>query len=721
MWFRLRPLNGLLCFVLWQTVLLAPAEVRSGESISLPYPETRRQAIVEEIFGEQVADPYRWLEDAEAQEVIVWSAAQNHLARGYLDGLPGRQALSSRLRELLALPWVGTPYVRGGRQFYHRRLADLDKDILFWRDKAGGPERPLIDPNRLSTPEKNISLGRYSITHDGKTIAYQLRENNADESLLYVKDVASGEVSAIDLLTETRNSRIKWVKDGSGFYYTRRPTDPAIPETERPGHAEIRFHRLGTPQSEDAVVFGPTGDPKTFLSPHVSWNGRWLFVYIWYGWVGSEVYVKDLADPDGDLTLFYKNRDAQIWVFQAGDYFYIHGNENAPNKKLERVPVGVFDRAAWETVIPEPKDAVLDEVFNAGGRLLVRLLRNAANELQIRDLDGVLLHEIDLPAIGRTNWLKGNPDEKEAYYTFSSFAHPWQAMELSMASGRSRLWSEADAPVDPTPYLTEQIWFTSKDGTRVPMFVIRRRDMPFDGSNPFQLYGYGGFGTPIRPGFWPAYFPWMEAGGGLAVANLRGGGEFGKAWHRAAMRRNRQNAFDDFIAAAETLIQRGYTKPERLAIRGRSNGGLLVSAVMTQRPDLFGAVLCGVPLADMVRFTKTGLGKTWIEEYGSPDIAEDFAALYAYSPYHRVDPNQAYPPVLVQTADTDDRVKPLHARKLAAVLQAANQSRNLTLLSVQSQAGHGGGDRIESDVLRWTDEFSFLMQVFGMIPPGAIP
>jgi len=689
-----------------------------GNPSTLAYPETRRQDLVEEIFGQKVADPYRWLEDDEAAEVIAWTEAQNQLSRAYLDGLPGRAALSDRLRELLTLPWIGTPHVRGGRQFYHQRLPGLDKSVLRWRNKAGGPAHTLIDPNRLSTAEKNIALGRYSVSRDGRTIAYHLKENNADESVIEVMDVLSGKISTVDRLTEVKHTRIEWAIDGHGFYYTRLPLDPAVPETERSGTAEVRFHRLGSPQSEDSLMFPRTSDPTTFLRPRVSWDGRWLFVYIWHGWVGAEVYLKDLLDDDGEFQLFYKNRDAQPWIFQAGNYFYIHSNEGAPNRKLERVPVGVFDRSAWESVIEEPEGAVMDEVFNAGGKLFVRLLRNATHELQVRSLTGKLLREVELPGAGDVSWLKGNPDDDEAYYTFSSFGQPWQAMELSMSSGRSRLWNQTEAPVDPSAFVTEQIWFESKDSTRVPMFVTRRRDMPFDGSTPFLMYGYGGFSKSLRPGFWPAYYPWLEAGGALAVPNLRGGGEFGEDWHRAGMGLNKQNVFDDFIAAAETLIQRGYTKPERLAIRGRSNGGLLVGAAVTQRPDLFGAVLCGVPLTDMVRYTKLGVGQTWIEEYGAPEDARFFPLLYNYSPYHHVDPTVAYPPVLVLTAEQDDRVEPAHARKLAAILQAARDGRNFALLTVEQQAGHGGSGRIEDKVRRWTDEFAFLMQVFGMTPPA---
>lgn len=697
------------------SALLAPPPGAAQEA-SLAYPETRRQAIVETIFGETVADPYRWLEDGSAPEVATWSKAQDAFARRYLDGLPGRRDLAARLGELIAAPWTSTPYVVAGRLFYYKQLAGAEKAVLLWRDGEDGTERVLIDPNKLSSQAENVSLGRWGVSRDGRTIAYILKRNNADEGVLQVMDVASREVSEIDRLTGIRHSRIEWAADGSGFYYTHLPDDPGISPTERPGYAEIRFHRLGTPQAKDELVFGRTGDPTTFLRPRVSWDGRWLFVYVWYGWNGVDVFLRDLTATDAGFRPFFSSREARIWVEDHDGYFYIHSNEKAPNWQLFRVPAGVFDRAAWETVIAEPQDAVLDVVFVAGGRLLVRLHRDARHRLQVRALTGDLLHEVRLPGPGITRWMKGRPDQETAYYTFSSFSVPWTSYGLSMATGRSALWSKTDVPVDTAGYVTEQIWYRSKDGTRVPMFVVRREDMPRDGTTPFLLYGYGGFGIDVMPGFFAELYAWLEAGGGYAVPNLRGGGEFGEDWHRAGMALNKQNVFDDFIAAAETLIDKGYTSAKRLAIRGRSNGGLLVGAAMTQRPELFGAVLCGVPLLDMVRYTKLSVGKTWIEEYGSPEKERDFRVLYGYSPYHRLVSGTAYPPVLFVTADTDDRVDPAHARKMSAALQALNGGTTPVLLSIERQAGHGGADRIAARVSRWTDEYAFLMHLFGMTP-----
>ena len=698
-------------------VVLLAALLLAGEapaqSPAFAYPETRREPLSEVIFGEEVRDPYRWLEVNDSAEVQAWAEAQDALTRDYLEGLSGRDGLEARLTELIDLPWVGAPWIRNGRQFYYRRLRGKDKSVLFWRDGEAASERVLIDPNALGTPSDNISLGNWSITRDGRTLAYTLKANNADAGTIQVMDVESGRVSPVDRLEGIKSSRIEWTLDGSGFYYTLRPDEPEVPENERPGRAEVRFHKLGTPQSEDLLVFPRTNDPATWIRPRVSWDGRWLFIYIWRGHERTTVYLRDLQSEDGAFRLFYEAEGSRIWVFDHGDSFYILSDEGAPNKKLLRAPAGVSDQAAWETVVPESAEALLDHASVAGGRLLLRYLEKAWHKLQIHELDGRLVKELTLPAPGSVRWIRSHPEHDEAYFTFSSYSIPWRTYRVSAASGEVALWQRVEVPVDPAPYRAEQIWYRSKDGTAVPMMVVHRKDLPLDGSTPFLLYGYGGFNSSLYPSFFAQLYAWLEAGGGYAVPNLRGGGEFGKRWHRAGMGAKKQNVFDDFIAAAETLISRGYTRPERLAIRGRSNGGLLVGAAMTQRPELFGAAISGVPLTDMVRYTQLGVGKLWIPEYGSPEDQAAFTVLYGYSPYHRVKPGRRYPPTLVTTADTDDRVHPGHARKFAAALQAAAQD-NVALFSIERQAGHGGADRIDARVRRWADEFGFLMTRFGM-------
>ncbi len=696
------------------TLLAAqPGRAVAAEATPL-YPETRRQAIVEELHGQRVADPFRWLEDDRAPEVRAWTAAQNGLTRTYLDAIPRRATLEARLTELFDVPWIGSPWIQNGRHFYHAQPKGVQKDILYWRDEADGIERVLIDPNQLGAPGENIALGRWSVTRDARTIAYTLRANNADESVIEIMDVESGRRYIADRLTGIKHSRMEWTLAGDGFYYTHLPLDLAVPESERPGRAEIRFHQMGRPQSEDRLVFPRTDDPKTFLRPRVSWDGRWLFVYIWRGSTGVTVYLRDLLSDDPTFQVFYDSNDSQIWVFDHGGYFYVHDNQNAPNKTLMRVKAGVFDRSAWEVVIPEDPKAVLTGVYRSRSRLLAVYLEDVQHRLQIHDLDGALLRQVALPAPGSVRGLKSHPERDDAYFTFSSHTIPWQTYRLSLLDGTTALHSETAVPVDPKRFGVDQVWVESRDGTKVPMFVIRDQTKPLDGSMPFLLTGYGGFSSSVYPRFWPALYPWLEAGGGVAIANLRGGGEFGETWHRAGMGHNKQNVFDDFIAAAEFLVAEGYTRSEHLAIRGRSNGGLLVGAAMTQRPDLFGAVICGVPLTDMLRFTALGVGKTWIEEYGDPAVKDDFEVLSRYSPYHRVVEGTDYPTTLITTADSDDRVHPGHARKFAAMLQAANPKGKPALLSIQNQAGHGGSGNTDGQVRAWADELLFLMDSFGM-------
>ena len=691
-----------------------------SQTHGLSYPDTPALPIVEMIHGKNISDPYRWLELEDSDEIREWEKAQNTLTAEYLSDVPNRDILESRLFDLIDVPWVGSPVIQNGRAFYHAQPKGAQKDILYWRGRDD-TERVLIDPNTHWNIEgdgadKNIALGRWSVTRDGKTIAYVSKPNNADEGWIDVMDVESGRISEIDRLENIKHSRIEWTIDSKGFYYTLLPKGDEISKVDRPGLAEIRYHKLGTPQSSDTLVFPATNNPTTFLRPKVSWNGRWLFVYVWKGWTGVSVMVRDLHSDNLSFRTFYESDDAQIWVFDHGEYLYIHTNEDAPNKKLLRVKAGIFDQNAWEEVIAESPSAVLQDVYRSRDHLLTVKLENAHNSLAIHDTDGKKLRDINLPSEGSTHWVKVNPDDDDIYYTFSSFTHPYSTYHHDILTGSTSLWSLTNVPMDIGRYKSTQEWFVSKDGTKIPMFLVRDPSVKLDGSAPLLLYGYGGFGISLKPWFWASIQPWFEAGGILAVPNLRGGGEFGKDWHQAGMRLNKQNTFDDSIAAAEFLIEKGYTNPLRLAIRGRSNGGLLVGAVVTQRPELFGAAICGVPLTDMVRYTEFGVGKTWIEEYGDPNLAEDFENLNTYSPYHHVKKNEKYPPMLITTADTDDRVHPGHARKFAAAMQAANPDNNLVLLYVEEQAGHSGGGRTDDKVRNWSIELRFLMKQFGLKP-----
>jgi prolyl oligopeptidase len=518
-----------------------------------------------------------------------------------------------------------------------------------------------------------------------------------------------------------------WTPDGLGFYYEYLPTDPAIPVDQRPGYTEIRFHRLGEDPKQDLLVHPRTGNPSTFLGQSLSEDGRYLFVYVMRGWNENDVYVATLpppskqdrpaAPPTGaqQFRLLVAGKDATYSVLAHKDAFYILTNEGASRQRVFKVAAKAKERAQWKEVVPEDPEASLQDLRLVGGQLVLSYLRSAASELRVVGLDGRGMRAVSLPGLGTVGAVQGLSDDDELFFGFSSFTIPAQVYKTSVRADRSELWAKVDLPIDPQAFTVEQVWYSSKDGTPVSMFLVHRKDLVRDGSHPVLLYGYGGFNISLTPAFRSTLYPWLEAGGVYAVPNLRGGGEYGKAWHDAGKGHQKQNVFDDFIAAAEHLVTQRYTRPERLAIWGGSNGGLLVGAAMVQRPDLFGAVVCAVPLLDMVRYHLFGSGRTWIPEYGTAEDPKDFAVLRAYSPYHGVTKGARYPALLMLSADHDDRVDPMHARKFVAAVQAA-APQGLAWLRVEANAGHGGADRVKQTVEQYADQWAFLFQRFGMQP-----
>ena len=626
-----------------------------------------------------------------------------------------REALTARLTELSYVEWVGAPRRRGDRYFFSRRPKDQEKAIQYWRASKHADPKVLIDPNKLSD-DGSVSLKGMYVDYQGRNVAYKLSENNADEATMYVMDVATGNVSDGEAIPGVKYSAASWTPAGNGFYYTRLPVDPAIPVKERPGYAEIYFHELGKSSSEDRLVFPKTGDPTIFIDSELSRDGHYLFLYKHYGWTRNEVFYKDLRQHKEWQPLAV-DLEAKFYVFAWQNRFYVRTNHNAPRWKLMAVDPKRTAMDAWTEVVPEHDKSVLRSFAVRGNRLALSYLHDASSRVDIVELDGEPVRTIELPGIGTVSGLVGNPEDDETYYAYSSFTVPPTVYETSIKDGGRKLYFELDVPVDPTPYTTEQVWYASKDGTKVSMFITRRKDLRKDGSTPVLLTGYGGFNISKTPRFRARSYAFLERGGALALPNLRGGGEYGEEWHRAGMRDNKQNVFDDFIAAAEYLIAEGYTKPERLAIMGGSNGGLLVGAVMVQRPELYGAVVCAVPLLDMVRYHLFGSGKTWISEYGSADDPAQFKTLHGYSPYHHLDQGAHYPAMLMLTADSDDRVDPLHARKFVAAMRHAMKNDANVLLRVESKAGHGGGDMVKKAVARAVDVYSFLFDELHMTTP----
>ena len=672
------------------------------------WPATQAGTTRETLHGHAIADPYRWLEDEHAPEVQTWMTAQDDYARAELARTPNRAMFAARFKELFYFDAISAPLHRQGRYFYTRKHADKEKSIVYWKQGETGAEQVLFDPNTWSA-DGSTGLGGWSPSRDGHHVAYGVKEHNSDESVMHVLDVTTGK-ELPDKIEGTKYSGASWTPDGHGFYYTWvPPVGGNVTIAERPGFAEVRFHKLGTPPANDPIVHPATGNPQAFLGGAISRDGHWLIVTIQHGWNSTDIFFKDARKPGAAWIPLVVGVDANHELDIWRDQFYVTTNEGAPRNRVFKVDPHHPARAAWKEIVAE-SDAALQHVSVVSEHLVLAYLRNAASELEIRDLSGVLVRKVALPALGTSSGISGNPDEDTGYIDYTSFTEPQVIYKTSIKTGATTEWARVKLPLDTSQLVTEQVFYPSKDGTKISMFILSKKGTKRDGTNPTILGGYGGFNISMTPAFSSSRATWLERGGVYAIPNLRGGGEYGEDWHRAGMLQHKQNVFDDFIAAAEYLIAEKWTSPAHLAINGGSNGGLLVGAVATQRPELFKAVVCAVPLLDMLRYQLFGSGKTWVPEYGSAEDAAQFPVLYAYSPYRRaVDAGpRVYPAVLFDSADHDDRVDPMHARKLAAVLQAAQTGNAPILLRIERNAGHGGADLVKQQVERWADQFGFL-------------
>lgn len=682
-------------------------------------PPTRTEAVTESHFGIEVADPYRWLEDASKPEVQQWMTAQNAYARSVLDPLPGRSQFEARTKELLYAGKVGLPMKRGGRLFYEKRPAGKEKSLLYWR-ADGGEEHVLLDPAALS-PDGSIALGRWEPSWDGKKLAYLLKPNNADAAIIHVLDVDSGAVSNVDVIPGGRYADPSWTPDSRGFYYVNLPDAPGVAEADLPGLQEVRFHALGADPKSDPMAYPARHDPELGIGAQMTRDGHWLFITVSRGWSEDSIFVRDLRSKSAPLVTLFEGKNALASVDEAGDRFYVLTNEGAPRYRMYAVDPAHLQRPSWKEIVPQRKDAVIEEFALVGDQLALTVQGDfAAERLELRGLDGKAVSTVPLPGLGvlKVHYdepsVSGNPGDDTAFFTFSSPVQPPQVWRLQLSTGKTALWDAVKLPLDPSTLEVETAWYPSKDGTKISMYLVHKKGQARSKDTPYVLYGYGGFNISESPGFDARILPWVEAGGGWAVAQLRGGAEYGEAWHQAGMLHHKQNVFDDFAAAAEFLAREGYTSPAHLAIRGGSNGGLLVSTAMTQHPELYGAVVCAVPLTDMVRFTRFGEGKTWAPEYGSPENEADFKVLYGYSPYHHVKPGVPYPALLMLSADHDDRVDPMHARKFVAAVQARSTSGKPVLLRIQKNAGHGGADLVNQTAAEWADSDAFCAAQLGL-------
>jgi prolyl oligopeptidase len=681
-----------------------------------PWPSTRTDDVADTVHGQKIADPYRWLEDEKSPEVQAWMTAQDDYARAHLARSSHRDELAARLKELFYFDAIGAPAHRNGRYFYTRKHASKEKMIVYWKQGEAGAEKVLFDPNQWSA-DGSKGLGTWQASWDGRYVAYGVKEHNSDESVTHVFDVAAGK-DLPDTIEGTKYGGPSWAADSRGFYYTWvPPLSDKVTVAERPGFAEVRFHQLGTPAAGDPIVHPATGNAETFIGGQISRDGHWLVVGIMHGWNSSEIYFKDLrkkaaavgASKEPSWKALVTGVEAIFDVEVWRDQFYVTTNEGAPRRRVFKVDPNHPERAAWKEIVKEA-DATLEQTHVVGEHLVLTYLRNAASELEVRDLAGKLVRKVDLPPLGTAAGISGNPDEDTGYVAYSSFSEPQVIYRTSIKTGKTTEWTRIKLPVDTAQLAAEQVFFPSRDGTRISMFILSRKGTERNGKNPTILTGYGGFNVSMTPGFAGSRAVWLERGGVVAIPNLRGGGEYGEDWHSAGKLQHKQNVFDDFIAAAEYLIAERWTSRDHLAISGGSNGGLLVGAAVTQRPDLYKAVICAVPLLDMLRFHLFGSGKTWVPEYGSAEDSQQFKALYQYSPYRvAVDAGRrAYPAVLFDSADHDDRVDPMHARKLAALLQASQAGDAPILLRIERNSGHGGADLVKQQVERAADQLAFL-------------
>ncbi len=680
---------------------------------SLVYPVARIGGQVDSYFGTDIPDPYRWLEDLDSAETTAWVEAQNTLTQSWLAELPARDTLRQRLLVLTDYERFSAPLRHGDRYFFQHNTGLQNQAVLFWQQGLDGPPQLLLDPNTLSADGTVALVGR-GVTDDGTLMAYAIAEAGSDWVTWRVRDVASGHDTE-DRIEWSKFSGAAWLPDNAGFFYQayQRLADIVVDQALKSVNHfhKVFFHRLGTSQSEDTLVFDRPDDKELNLGAGVTDDGRYLLISQSRGTSpNNQITVVDLTSKQ-----IHKLIDTEEATFDPisndGTLFWFRTTLDAPNGKVIAIDLAHPERAAWQTVIPQ-SHYHLDAVTMVNDTFIAQYLADAQTHIQLHTRTGAFLANLTLPAIGTAVGFSGKRTDTETFYTFTNFTAPATIYRLDLPTATSTLYRAPKLAFDPTAFETTQLFATSKDGTRVPLFVSHRKGLALDGQNPTLLYGYGGFGISLQPTFSPSYILWMEQGGLYAQANLRGGGEYGEAWHAAGTRLRKQNTFDDFIACAEHLIALGYTSPPKLAIQGGSNGGLLTAACSLQRPDLFAAAIVQVGVLDMLRFDQFTIGWAWKSDYGSPsDNEEEFRALYAYSPLHNLHPGTPYPATLITTADHDDRVFPAHSFKYAAALQSAQSGPNPILIRIETRAGHGAGMPLSKRIDLTTDEFTFLLRI----------
>ena len=698
--------------------LLACGENPPTSTRQLAYPDTARVDQVDTYHGVQVADPYRWLEEdvRENESVRQWVDAQNEVTFAYLESIPERAAINSRLTELWNYEKHTVPEKEGGRYFFKHNDGLQNQYLLYLQETLDHEPELLIDPNAWAE-DSTVALSAYYPSPDGRFLAYTIQDGGTDWRTARVMDLESRETLGGELHW-LKFTPLAWAPDGSGFYYSRYP-EPATGtkhQESSTGH-KVFFHRPGTAQEADERIYERPDYPDWNFNPVVTEDGRYLILTIWHQGHKQQVAVMDLAQPGAIPSLLIEGFN---WAWGAlgcqGTELFFLTNHNAPRYRIIAIDTGNPTEDHWREVVPEGEN-VLTDASLVGGKLIAEYLQDARFEGKVFDLSGDEVRAITMPGIGSAAGFEGSFDDPETFYSYSSFNTPTAIFRYNVSSGESEIFKQVDVDFDPADYKVEQVFFESKDGTRVPMFIAHRQGIVRDGNRPTMLYGYGGFNISQKPAFSITRLAWMEMGGVYAVANLRGGGEYGEEWHQAGTQLRKQNVFDDFIAAAEYLIAEGITNSEKLAIFGGSNGGLLVGAVTNQRPYLFAAAIPAVGVMDMLRFHLFTAGRFWVEDYGSADDPDHFQALMAYSPYHNIEPGTQYPAIMATTADTDDRVVPGHSFKYAAALQAAQTGEAPVLIRIETRAGHGAGKPTDKTIEEYADRWAFLVENLDMELP----
>ena len=706
--------GGLFLTGMFTSAVPAPAQ-------TLQYPAARKSDVVDDYHGTRVADPYRWLEDPDSRESRAWIEAQNRLTAAYLAEIPARATIRERLTKLWNYPKYGAPFRKAGRYFFLKNDGLQNQSVLYKQASLEATPETLLDPNMLSE-DGTVALSTLAVSDNGRLLAYGTAASGSDWEEFRVRDV----VTARDLpdhLKWIKFSGASWTKDGTGFFYSRypEPTDKALTDVNR--FQRLYYHRLGTDQAQDVLVYERPDQPDWGMNAEVTDDGRYAVLTVWLGTDRrNRVYFRDLKDPrhpqiTGEVVRLLDDFDASYaFVGNDGPVFYFLTDLDAPRKRVIAIDTRHPERGRWREVIPQGQD-VLEGVRIIHDTFVANYMHDASSRLRLFTLDGRMLKDLELPTLGSIGSISGERKDDEMFYAFTSFLYPTTIFRYDFKSGATSVFKAPTIDFDPSRFETKQVFYTSKDGTRVPMFITYKKGLTLDGSNPTYLYGYGGFNISLTPSFSVAMLVWLEMGGVYAVPNLRGGGEYGEEWHQGGMHEKKQNVFDDFIAAAEYLIAQRYTSPAKLAIAGGSNGGLLVGAVITQRPELFGAALPAVGVMDMLRFHKFTIGWAWVTDYGSADSAAQFPYLYKYSPLHNIRAGTRYPATLVTTADHDDRVVPGHSFKFTAALQAAQAGSQPVLIEIETKAGHGAGKPTSKLIEEQADRLAFLVRNLGMTAP----